>query len=233
MIYLNRVFLFLWAILIFVSCGSGENSRATTTEHTGSEATDSVSVSPIDNFASEYEDPDRSSWQKPDSVLLKFGNLEGKNIADIGAGAGYFTLRLATKGAFVLAIDIEQNFLEHIEEQALRIPREITGTIETRITVPESPSLKEKEVEGALIVNTAYFLPDRTNYFKAIFIGLKKGGRLIVVDFKPERTPVAPPDNLWISSGELVNEIKSAGFTIKEVDVKTLPYQYIITAIKQ
>lgn len=168
----------------------------------------------------------------PDTVLGKFGKVADMQIADIGAGPGYFSLRLAARGASVIAIDIDQNFLQHIEEEATKLPPS-KGSIETRLTVSEHPSLTEAEVDGALIVNTAYFLPNRTAYFKEIFVGLRKGGVIVIVDFKAERSPVAPPDNLWISSTRLVNELKAAGFVVKEVDSKSLPYQYIITAIKK
>lgn len=217
--------------LAIVRCG-GEGSNGSGGEAVKTALDTAVRPSEY-SFLNELEDPDRNSWQMPDTVLAKFGKIGDKQIADIGAGPGYFSLRLAARGAGVIAIDIDENFLQHIDEEAIKLPAASAGRIETRLTVSEHPSLAEAEVDGALIVNTAYFLPNRTAYFKDIFVGLKKGGLIVIVDFKAERSPVAPPDNLWISSAKLVTELKAAGFVVKEVDTKSLPYQYIITAIKK
>lgn len=189
----------------------------------------SVSSTKIVN---ELDDPDRDYWQMPDKVLALLGDLAGSRVADIGAGTGYFTFRMAAKGANVLAVDIDANFLEHIAKTAIELPSTGFGRIETRITGSETPSLLAEEVDGVLIVNTAYFLPDRPNYFRQIYLGLKKGGRLVVVDFKSEPSAITPPQQLWISSAKLESELRQAGFVVQKKDVDTLPHQYIILAIK-
>ncbi|WP_416867491.1 MAG: class I SAM-dependent methyltransferase [Imperialibacter sp.] len=218
--------------VVLMSCGGETANNDESSQKKEVVGTESAPVAGEDLFSDEFEDPDRDSWQKPGEVIKKFGDAHGKKIADIGAGAGYFTLRLAAAGANVIAIDIDDNFLQHIEEEATKLPTHV-GSIETRKTVPETPGIAINEADGVLIVNTASFLPERKKYFSEIMGGLKEGGQLVIVDFKPERSPVTPPDNLWISSQKLVNELKTVGFTIKEVDAKTLPYQYIITATKR
>ncbi|MEQ8418004.1 MAG: class I SAM-dependent methyltransferase [Imperialibacter sp.] len=218
--------------IVLTSCGGETANNDESGQKKDVVGTESVAVGGGDLLSDEFEDPDRDSWQKPDEVIQKFGDTQGKKIADIGAGAGYFTLRLAASGANVIAIDIDDNFLHHIEEEATKLPTNVGG-IETRKTVPETPGIALNEADGVLIVNTASFLPERKKYFAEIRSGLKDGGQLVIVDFKPERSPVTPPDNFWVSSQKLVNELKAVGFTIKEVDAKTLPYQYIITATKR
>jgi len=193
-----------------------------------------AAASPVSapKIVNELDDPDRDLWQMPDKVLALFGDLAGSKMADIGAGTGYFTFRMAAKGANVLAVDIDSNFLEYIAKAAIELPSPDFGRIETRITGSETPSLLAGEVDGVLIVNTAYFLPDRPNYFRQIYQGLKKGGRLVVVDFKSEPSVVTPPQQLWISSAKLENELRQAGFVVTKKDVDTLPHQYMILAIK-
>ena len=61
-----------------------------------------------------YEDPRRQNWQDPKFVIEALGNLENKSIADIGSGTGYFTFQLAVPAKKVIAIDIEQRFLNYI-----------------------------------------------------------------------------------------------------------------------
>jgi len=192
---------------------------------------DGVDLNPI--FTNELDDPSRDVWQKPDDVFTLLGDVKGKTIADIGAGAGYFTFRLAAKGANVLAIDIDTNFLEYVEKTAIELPVGDFGAIETRIALPESPSLSPEEVDGALIVNTVVFIPERIRYFSELKNGLKESGVLVVVDFKPGISPVAPPGQSWIASGTLEKELSKAGFLVKTIDSSTLPYQYMILAIKK
>lgn len=225
----------LWAFIVVAACSGrkdADKAYPATLQKRDSAAIDTSVVESSGLFKSEYEDPDRETWQRPNVVLSRFGALKGQLIADVGAGTGYFTFRLAAKGANVVAIDIDSNFLDHIAEESLAISGADMGTIETRITSRDSPSLEPGEVDGVLIVNTVYFLPQRVSYFRQIYAGLRPKGRLIVVDFKPERSPVAPADKLWVPSTTVINELKSAGFSIIEVDDKSLPYQYMIIATK-
>ncbi len=225
-----RIIIFL-GLLPVVSCQEKSAGQTAVTPQPLDSAAAVGTVSAT-KFVNELDDPDRDYWQMPDKVLALFGDLAGSKMADIGAGTGYFTFRMAAKGANVLAVDIDSNFLEYIAKAAIELPSPDFGKIETRITGSETPSLLAEEVDGVLIVNTAYFLPNRPNYFMQIYQGLKKGGRLVVVDFKSEPSAVTPPQQLWISSAKLENELKQAGFEVTKKDVDTLPHQYMILAIK-
>lgn len=233
---ISILFLFIQVIVLSFSCGSGgEKEPAGGAEETvtsGEQESNTVGEKHKNGFFNELDDPERDEWQKPQLVIEQFGGIANKVIADIGAGTGYFSFRIAATGADVLAIDIDSNFLEHIEEVALEITPALEGEIRTRITPPGSPSLMENEVDGALIVNTVSFLPDRENYFKEIWRGLKNRGRIVIVDFKAEPSPVRPSENLLISSEKLVSELKKTGFRQIAVNTTALPYQYIITAVK-
>lgn len=61
-------------------------------------------------------------WQKPDLVLNTLGNLENKVVADIGAGTGYFSFRLAMRAKKVIAIDIDKDVLDTIGQYTARLP---------------------------------------------------------------------------------------------------------------
>ena len=58
------------------------------------------------DLVAHFEDPTRAQWQKPDEVIASLGPLDGKTVADIGAGTGYFAFPIAKKAAKVMAIDI-------------------------------------------------------------------------------------------------------------------------------
>ncbi len=174
-------------------------------------------------------DPNRGEWQNPELVMRKFGNLEGKIIADIGSGTGYFTIPLSRRAERVIAIDIEQRYLDYIENRKLELPIEQADRIETRLTVENEPNLHTDEVDAVLMVNVFYYLSDRAAYMQIVRDALRKDGVLVLVDFKPGEMPVGPSENK-VPSENVVEILKSAGFKNIIVDTNSLQYQYIITA---
>ena len=193
---------------------------------TESKANEHMHKTDFNELARRFEDPERKSWQKPDEVIAGLGPLKGKTVADIGAGTGYFAFPIAKKDAHVIAIDIDQRFLDYIAHRN----QKTKVTIETRLTQPDTPGLKPGEADIVLIVDTYHHIEQRRTYLKKLRKGLRQGGTLVIVDFKKEETPPGPPPELRLSAKEIEAELRSAGFTIKSVDTTTLPYQYIIKA---
>lgn len=226
------------ALILFLILGCRSNSNEDTSD-TG-EARDTVvveeepafSMDDFDDMVKKYEDPERVNWQNPDKVLDKMGDLEGKVVADVGVGTGYFAFRLARRGAIVIGIDIEEKFLEYIEERKTDLPGSLSENITTRLTVPDDPNLSTEEADWVLIVNTYYILDNRLSYLQKIRQGLKPGGKLIVVDFKSGNIPVGPGEEEKISASNASAEMVKAGFEIIEKDLSSLQYQYIIVARK-
>lgn len=172
---------------------------------------------------------DRENWQKPQIVISSLGDLSDKTVADIGAGTGYFTLPLARLAQKVIAVDIEQQFLDHIEKRLARIPEREGLEVETRFTVPDDPALKSGEADLVLVVNTYSFIDNRVAYFKKVLHGLKPKGRVVVVDFKYENLPVGPPMDEKVPTTLVASELDSAGFQLISADSQSLGYQYIVT----
>lgn len=174
-------------------------------------------------------DANRGSWQNPELVIRKFGDISGKVIADIGSGTGYFTIPISRVASRVIAIDIEQRYLDYIEDRKLELPINQADRIETRLTVENEPNLHTDEVDAILMVNVFYYLNDRINYMQIVRDALKENGILVLVDFKPGDMPVGPSDNK-VPVEEVVGILRSAGFEDVVVDEESLQYQYIITA---
>ena len=169
----------------------------------------------LDNFQSlvnTYEDPDRSQWQNPELILQKMGDLENVVVADIGAGTGYFTFRMASQGARVIAIDVDQRFLEYIEERHAELDNIISGDrITTRLAKENDPLLANGEIDIALIVNTYHFMQQRVDYLNKLRPGLKPGGKIIIVDYKIGDMPVGPPENIKVPLSNVKRELEAAG----------------------
>ena len=190
-------------------------------------ANEHMHESSVKELIERFESPERDAYQKPEDVLNYLGDIQGQTIMDIGAGSGYFSVKLAEKGANVIAADVEDEFLEFIRD---RIDKNNLKTIETRKIPYDSPNLKEKEADMVLIVNTYHHIEDRSDYFSKVKKGTKDNGELVVIDFFKTDVPVGPPTEHKISIDVVVDELKKAGYTSFLINVDLLPYQFIIKA---
>ena len=75
-----------------------------------------------EKYAKSFDDPARDQWQRPDRVISVLGLQPGQTVADIGAGTGYFTVRLAKAPgvAKVYAVDIEPAMVEYVRQRAAK-----------------------------------------------------------------------------------------------------------------
>lgn len=182
----------------------------------------------FDKLVARFEDPARAKWQKPEKIIASLGPLDGKTVADIGTGTGYFAFPIAKKAAKVIAIDIDKRFLDYIDHK--KQTQKSGANIETRLTAPDSSGLKTGEADMVLIVDTYHHIEERIQYFKKLKECLRKGGLLVIIDFKKEKTPPGPPVELRLAEEQVESELKSAGFTVVSADRDMLPYQYVIKA---
>ena len=186
---------------------------------------------PLEETILPEQDEDRTEWQNPDFVLKLLGDLNDKTVADVGAGSGYFTFKIARTAKKVIALDIDPNSLEYINNQKA-IVGSWADNIEARLTPPDVPNLLDNETDLVLIVNTYGYIPNKDKYLLRLLQGLKKGGKLVIVDFKSGEIPVGPSDENKVSAEELQRSLRRAGFNNLESDLKSLEFQYIITAEK-
>lgn len=178
-----------------------------------------------EHWAKVFDDPKRDEWQKPDEVLRELALSPAEVVADLGAGTGYFSVRLARalpKGR-VLAIDVEPRLVEHMRERA---KREGTPNLEAVLGSHDDPKLPER-VGVVLVVDTYHHIGDRPDYFRRVKGHLAEDGRVVIVDFKKGSFPVGPPDAHKLAPEVVVSEMATAGFRhCKSFD---LPYQYMLT----
>lgn len=177
----------------------------------------------------------RDLWQNPIEVINRMGDLEDKVIADIGAGPyGYFSMMIAsrTSAKKVIAIDIDPEAIQFMNDAKKLLPDSIQNRIETRLVSPVNPNLEASEADIILIVNTAIYFDNRIQYFENLLSGLSKNGKLVVIDFKLRNTPVGPPLDQRIALGRMESDLIKAGYKNIDSDDRSLEYQYIIIASK-
>lgn len=176
-------------------------------------------------------DKERTEWQNPQLIISLLGDLTDKTIVDIGAGSGYFSFKLAKTARKVIALEVDPNALDYIEEQK-KVVGDWSANIEARLTPPDVPNLLLDEVDKVLIVNTYTFLPDKVKYLVRLRDGMKDGAELVIVDFKEGDIPVGPSDTFKEDPAEIIAELRAINLRDIQVDVDKLKYQYIITAKK-
>jgi predicted methyltransferase len=177
-----------------------------------------------------FEDPERDAWQKPDEVVSALP-IEHKNgvIADIGAGSGYFTRRLAMRvpEGRVFAVDVDSEF-----EDYLLSNREAWGTpnIETHLAHYDDPMLPKASLDLVFTANTYAYIRDRVSYFTKVRHALKPDGRLAVIEFRPDSNPpqdMAPAAQHRISVDTAKKELAEAGFEL-ESEQSFLVHQWFL-----
>lgn len=174
-----------------------------------------------------FESKERDEYQQPEKVIEFLGDLSEKTIMDIGAGSGYFSVKLAQKAKKVIAADVNHEFQDYLKE---RIEKENIKNIELRKIPYDSPALQDKEVDIIFMVNTYHHIENRSDYFTKAKKGLKENGELIIIDFFKTETPVGPPVKHKVAIDEVIADLEKAGFNNFTKEVDLLAYQYIIKA---
>jgi len=173
-----------------------------------------------------FDDPSRDAWQKPERVLDQLALRPTDVVADLGAGTAYFTIRLARRAprGRVLAVDIEPDMIEYLRDRARR---EQVTNVEPILGTPDDPKLPDG-VNVVLVVDTYHHISDRTRYFQRVRRHLAPGGRVVVVDFKPGKLPVGPPEEHKIAREKTTRELLAAGFRACG-SYDGLDYQYMLS----
>lgn len=177
-----------------------------------------------ERWAHVFDDPKRDAWQKPHEVIQALDLRQDAVIADVGAGTGYFAMRLANmvpKGR-IYAVDLEPDMVKYLRERAKREKRDNVVAV---AGAPDDPRLPEK-VDLVLLVDVYHHIEDRERYFRKLRASLKPGGRIAVIDFRPD-SPEGPPKAARIAPERVLAEMKAAGYGLAGRH-DFLPYQYFL-----
>ncbi len=224
---INHIILLLTCILVLLLVGC--NDRQAPTEASIQAPATSVEATIINETNPKTED--RTSWQKPQLIISKLGNLQDKVVADIGAGTGYFAFQLMRKAKQVIAVEIDENMIALMKAFAGTLSDEMRDKIKIRLGQPDNPMLKPNEVDVALFVNVIPYIQNRVQYLSQLRSNLNTEGKVVIVDFKVRRLSIdAPPYDERVLPHIIEEELYAAGFTEITIDDSTLDYQYIITA---
>ena len=128
----------------------------------------------------------RDGWQQPERVVEVLEIRPGARVADLGAGGGYFTFRLADAvgpDGRVYAVDVDRDMTDYLGERARE---EGLDNVVVVLAQYDDPLLPEAGVDLIFTVNTYHHFKDRSAYFARAARALAPGGRVAVIDFRPE-----------------------------------------------
>lgn len=173
------------------------------------------------------EAPDRAEWQAPTAVVRALGLRRGQVVADIGAGPGYFALRMArTVGpdGHVYAVDAEPQVLEVLRE---RVRAAGVRNVTPVLGEGDDPLLPSRTCDLVLIVDTYHHFDDGRSFLRRAARVLRRGGRLVNIDFARRETPVGPPVEHRVAREAFLRDARGAGLRLV-AEHHFLPYQYFL-----
>ena len=175
-------------------------------------------------WARVFDDPEREAWQKPGEVIRALALAPEAIVADIGAGTGYFAVRLARQipAGKVYGVDSEPAMVKYLAERA---QRESLANIVASHGAPGDPQLAER-ADLILLVDVYHHVEDRKRYFERLRASLRPGGRVAIIDFRMD-SPKGPPRSARIEPARVKAELQDAGYRLAE-EHGFLPYQYFL-----
>ena len=171
--------------------------------------------------------PDRQAEEKPDLAIKELSLKPGMIVADIGAGTGYYSIRIAKRvspGGSVLSDDIQPEMLARLRANA---KAENVTNIATILGSESDPHLPLDTVDLAIMVDVYHELSRPQRMLQHIRAALKLDGQLVLLEYRKEdpSVPIRPEHKM--SLADVKAEIEPEGYVFVK-SVETLPWQHMI-----
>jgi ubiquinone/menaquinone biosynthesis C-methylase UbiE len=175
--------------------------------------------------------PEREAEEAPDAALDAIGIARGATVADVGAGAGYFTWRMAERvgpTGKVYATDIQPEMLVLLRKNIAA--RHLTN-VETVLGAEDDPKLPTGQIDLILLVDVYHEFSQPQKMLRKMRESLKPDGRLVLLEYRKEDPNVAIRPEHKMSVEEVRAEVQPEGFRF-EKNLATLPRQHILIFLK-
>lgn len=222
--FIKLAFLACFSILAISSCQTASLSELETAPTNA--ATSTVTPNPTPNKTDDainrpvsepytgdlsiFEDQNRAKNLQIERVMDILKIKEGKNVADMGAGSGWFTTlaakRVGEKGK-VFAVEINQEYITYIKNRA---QKENFKNIETVLGAEDNPKLAKDSVDAVLILKTYHEIAEPIKVLRNIRVSLRKDGLVGIIDKNGNG------DDHGVNKEKVIDELKRAGFVLKE-----------------
>jgi SAM-dependent methyltransferase len=191
-------------------------------------------IAPVMGYqaAAWLERPERVQEEEPDLALNALKIAKGSSVADVGAGSGYWTVKLSERvgsSGKVFATDLQPQMLDILA-------RRLTATGITNVTLVrgavDDPKLPPASVDLALMVDVYHELSQPQAILRGLREALKPGGRLVLLEYRKEDPSIPIKFEHKMSVAEAKLEVEHEGFTLATVD-EALPWQHILIFTKR
>lgn len=173
------------------------------------------------------ESPDRDEWQQPERIMDALRIADGARVADLGAGGGWFTIRLARRvgpNGRVYAEDVQKQMIDAIN---LRVANERLTNVETILGAVDDPRLPDN-LDAVLVVDAYPAFSDPVTVLRHIARSLAPQGRLGIVDFKLDGVGgPGPPLEERLDPAVIRRDAEQAGLRLLREDT-FLRFQYLL-----
>jgi ubiquinone/menaquinone biosynthesis C-methylase UbiE len=171
--------------------------------------------------------PERAQEEQPDRALDAIGIPAGAAVADVGAGTGYFTIRLSRRvgdRGKVYATDIQREMLARLDR---RLKADSIGNVELVQSTEDDPGLPPQSVDLVLMVDVYHELARPQQTLRRLRTALRPRGRLVLIEYRKEDPAVPIRLDHKMSVKEARQELEAEGFVLaRQSDV--LPRQHIL-----
>jgi SAM-dependent methyltransferase len=174
---------------------------------------------------------ERDIEEEPDVAIAALDLKRGMVVADIGAGSGYMTVRMARKVAptgKVYGEDIQPQMIDLLQR---RIAKEKIPNVEPVLGMVDDPKLPPSSIDLALLVDVYHEFSEPQKMLRALRTALKPDGRLVLLEYRKEdpTIPIRLEHKMTVAEAKL--EVEAEGFTLSKLD-KRLPRQHILIFTK-
>jgi len=196
------------------------------TEHHHTSQGQSVFDTP-EMFVEKFDGPERDQWQKPDEVIASFNLPPDATVVEVGAGTGYFAVRLAehVRNGKIITFDQSKNMASYLGNRV----RELGLTnVESRVSEADGSLQMQEQADLIFSVDVYHHLQDRVAYFSKLSGHLKPDGVLAIIDRTEEKVEGQPTGHR-VPAGTVKKEMREAGFELVNEFDFLLPIQYYLT----
>lgn len=173
------------------------------------------------------ERSEREIEEMPESALDSIGLKPGMTVADVGAGSGYFTVRMARRvgeAGKVYAVDIQPEMLRILRR---RLEKADFTNVETILGAEADPKLPSGQLDLILMVDVYHEFAQPQRMLQKLREALKEGGRMVLLEYRKEDpwVPIRPEHKMSVAEAKL--EVEAEGFELEKV-AQDLPRQHIL-----
>jgi ubiquinone/menaquinone biosynthesis C-methylase UbiE len=173
------------------------------------------------------EGPDRDAYQRPEQIMDALQIGENSIVADLGAGGGWFTVRLARRvpNGHVYAEDIQPQMIEAIDR---RVRREGLRNVTTVLGTPTDPKIPGGSLDAVLIVDAYHEMEQPVTLLRNVAKSLKPTGTIGIVNYKKDGGGPGPAMDERVDPEQVIRDARAAGLELRKRET-FLRYQYLLT----